>query len=1082
MTIARLPGYLLLCAAMACLSHAHAQSRWSATFAGNPPEPLALDGVQPQRDGSVLVRGKRPPGHYWFLLLDAGLRVVDRAYGGQYTKLPLGAAAGDGSIALLPYFNDGIEVQPPSRLCWVWKDALGSLDVRATHDTVGPHADTPFERRLDAGGVYYGMSVWTGLVGFEPDCNARHFSAPWEWPREVIAVPTAEAAYFAGMGEDANLHLTRVEGDRTVWTRSLGEARAAPGLELHAAPDGDVVVWQYTNPGATGPQRRVITRIDSAGTVRWSKTYEADPLPSAVLVDGDRTLVIHGDAGACSGVSSVGVASLDSAGAERWRQSLATCHVHGLYDADPARARLLADADGALWSPGETGLQVFSQPLDGYSPLARAADGRILMAKGDVAGFGATLAVRDADSPAAQDVSLDAPVPGVPVAAFHDAQGAFVVTQDLAGSADLVHFAPSGQLRWRRPLSLPARLDNEIPPGRFDVAANDDRFCIWHQTASYTIAFRSHLACFERGSGAPLFPWVDLPFDYSGVDPTLTVRADGSVDALGVGCYFEPPATTCFSRARRFILDPQGQLLRTDEYGRLHAGTELGARAISAPTSGDIAVFHNPPEGTRIAVYDRDAMQRWSLPATGQVDPLMLSDDGSLLLRSEGRFELRDRLGALRWHYTLPASADVAATGIRAAMLSSGDVFLFASTWDGKRFRARLRAADGVPVWEIADAAQSRYDYLSTLRASDDGRFVFLVPRWSEDQRFIAFSMQDGAIVGAAARTIPPPMKSGAAVAAVAGDGSLLIAQGLPSAGRTEVEFRTPGMQLAPSADSAAAFPGTWHAQDAPGQGFAFHEEGGVVYGAWFTYSSVGGHGASEQRWYTLVSDGPFDAAGTSFAIFRSAPGEFAQGPATAATQVGTASLSTLDCNGLLLTFAFDTSEQEGRNGVIPLTRVSPASAACDAAAPSTSDSSGAWYDPQAGGQGVLFDLRPSTATSAGMLAGGWFTFDAHAQPGDDTKLHWFTLAGAPASPGSDEMHVTIYRTVGGRLDAEPTNNTWEVGHATLKLLACDRATLEYTFLDDPIAHAFRGRHGLVPLQRAMPCAASATKEAVPDS
>jgi hypothetical protein len=277
---------------------------------------------------------------------------------------------------------------------------------------------------------------------------------------------------------------------------------------------------------------------------------------------------------------------------------------------------------------------------------------------------------------------------------------------------------------------------------------------------------------------------------------------------------------------------------------------------------------------------------------------------------------------------------------------------------------------------------------------------------------------------------------------------------------------------------------GAWQSNDRGGQGLFFDVDDSIgAYGAWFTYSLLGGFHPGEQRWYTLVQDADapgVDPSRVSFVIYRNSGGQFAAAPATQGERVGSASLHVIGCDRALYSYRFDAGFESGVGASIPLTRAAPATRSCvgnpDATTAASAArgldprSSGAWYDAAAPGPGLAFDLRPPQDSDPGLFGGAWFTYDPEGKSDDPTSQHWFTLAGDLSGAADGEFSVPIYRTFGGTLGGEPTNNTWQVGTATLTFSACDSASLQYLFDQNEIAGAFAGLSGAIMLQRVASC------------
>jgi hypothetical protein len=116
---------------------------------------------------------------------------------------------------------------------------------------------------------------------------------------------------------------------------------------------------------------------------------------------------------------------------------------------------------------------------------------------------------------------------------------------------------------------------------------------------------------------------------------------------------------------------------------------------------------------------------------------------------------------------------------------------------------------------------------------------------------------------------------------------------------------------------------------------------------------------------------------------------------------------------------------------------------------------SGAWYNPQTPGQGLLIEVIPET----GELFVGWFTFND--QPGlalGAEEHRWLTAQG-PYSGSRAEL--VLYNTTGGVFNSDTLPTTEAVGEALLSFTDCGNARLTFD-LDG-------GLNGTIPLVRLTP-------------
>ena len=88
------------------------------------------------------------------------------------------------------------------------------------------------------------------------------------------------------------------------------------------------------------------------------------------------------------------------------------------------------------------------------------------------------------------------------------------------------------------------------------------------------------------------------------------------------------------------------------------------------------------------------------------------------------------------------------------------------------------------------------------------------------------------------------------------------------------------------------------------------------------------------------------------------------------------------------------------------------------------------------------------------------------ARPASQSRQHWFTLQGDLAQARDGRVDAHIVQTTDGGFDFLPTYNANVVGIATLTVLGCDRATLDYRFTDPLISGPFADRSGRLALTR----------------
>jgi hypothetical protein len=283
-----------------------------------------------------------------------------------------------------------------------------------------------------------------------------------------------------------------------------------------------------------------------------------------------------------------------------------------------------------------------------------------------------------------------------------------------------------------------------------------------------------------------------------------------------------------------------------------------------------------------------------------------------------------------------------------------------------------------------------------------------------------------------------------------------------------------------------AGISGAWYPEYASGQGFQLHyfADSRTLFMPWFTFTSSGGSGATPLRWYALQGTVAPGAQSVALDIIRNQGGNFDAAPTTQPERVGSATIAFSSCDRANLDYNFDSALALG-SGRITLTRLTPRDAPCTLAdgtvSPPTVTTtasggfetrhSGAWYDPATSGQGLMFSITPASGSNGGVFFAPWFTYDPQGAHDETTRQHWFTIQGELRNAIGGVAELAIYRTTGGTFDVGPATNTSRVGTATVRMLDCQRAQLDYRFDDTDTAGAFRARAGSINLQRIGGCA-----------
>jgi len=115
---------------------------------------------------------------------------------------------------------------------------------------------------------------------------------------------------------------------------------------------------------------------------------------------------------------------------------------------------------------------------------------------------------------------------------------------------------------------------------------------------------------------------------------------------------------------------------------------------------------------------------------------------------------------------------------------------------------------------------------------------------------------------------------------------------------------------------------------------------------------------------------------------------------------------------------------------------------------------SGAWWNPETSGQGLLLDVEPEEQYM--FLA--WFTY-TDGEATYPAEQHWFTAQG---NYSGDSATLPVYQTLGGRFDDPRPVSGKVVGEMNLRFDNCNQGTVSYAIDDWEVQGAF-------PIQRLIP-------------
>jgi len=240
----------------------------------------------------------------------------------------------------------------------------------------------------------------------------------------------------------------------------------------------------------------------------------------------------------------------------------------------------------------------------------------------------------------------------------------------------------------------------------------------------------------------------------------------------------------------------------------------------------------------------------------------------------------------------------------------------------------------------------------------------------------------------------------------------------------------------------------------------------GVIFGGWFNYlcspdtaCPVNADDPLQlQQWFSVQGEMDASQPYATLGIYESRGGNFDAPPAVGATQVGSVSIAFEDCTHGILNYHF--ADGRYRDRAIPLTRLTSPTTCTPGgsanAAPSNALLSGAWYDAQTGGQGMVIDI----SAAQGALFAGWYTYAPDGSQADPREgQRWYTLQTMFAPGATSFNDVTIYESTGGAFEGPADIHTVPVGRASLSFQSCTAMTIDYTFTAGENAGRTATRH-----------------------
>lgn len=925
---------------------------------------------------------------------------------------------------------------------------------------------------MHADGVDAQGGVWLlfdngSVVRHARDCRAESIATTSTPVERMVADNHSRAVYLLA----ASGQLLRVEPSGIAWSIELPDYADSQGLTpgLDVAADGDILVGYIEDTDFSS----VVMRIDPGGSPRWRTVLDRNLRVHYMESLGNSVLLVETNA----------VLALDADGHMAWSAAEARTAMGSLprpaasgfswlrYENLPAGGDDTRTQSVVAYAEASGPVREWHlpSPLRGVAGLA----GGGLLAWEPLTShfFSPGLALFRGD-----------PAPGTPLEAIDlptrrashhfgsalvDERGLLAVTWNSHGwrVTELDH---AHALRWQ----VHEELTPDAVTPRFRLAANDTSTCVIVQVASPDSASdNARLQCFDRTDGAALFPSISLVAH----EPQLRMLADGRAELL-FGESLAPP------ELRRLLVATDGSL---DEprtpfasaptlSSRISAATPFGAGhwALVWADSLDRQTLRIVPFGGSGQQISRPIPDVWGTPILSDRDSALATHADRVAVLS--RVRSLDTPGAAISVYGLDGetfwqrSFPLVSTASPSALLAIEPGWLLLRADGPRLILTALERDSGNLIWERLQvvpefggdefSGPQAHPVLQLLSQPSGTRFG-IVAELPAATRIAWHDASDGRPLA----TLTTPVRIDPTSAFALGANDELVIAGAAPAGsepgptlaRTDLHSRSELGSV-----PAERLRGAWFDPALSGQGLLVEAlpAQDLLFAAWFTFSSAGGHQPTELRWYTMQG-ALSDAATTGLSVLRNRGGVFASAPTTIAEPLGTARLHLAAGGGLQVHFEMNASEDAPQNGGLDLVPLLPEH---EVPGPLV------WFDPVTTGQGLVLNAPLGAGP---ILFAGWFTYDPEGHADDPHAHHWFTLQGADGPVSTETRQVQIVRTIGGRLGVEGTGNSHAVGHAALTPLACDRLRLEYMFDDTDLAGDFAGRSGSMLLQPISGCA-----------
>ncbi|HVJ62982.1 MAG TPA: PQQ-binding-like beta-propeller repeat protein, partial [Tahibacter sp.] len=766
----------------------------------------------------------------------------------------------------------------------------------------------------------------------QPDCKSVAFNADGSaWvggatalyrvgldgvQRHRLEIGAQETINKVAALADGGVLVQSQAGDATGWRLSrfdqagglVWERRSAVSFQFAAVSDGGAFMLTSSN------RRLQVTRLDASGATRWSR----DPMPfnsfvmqaeatsdNALYVVGGETVWMLSRPTTLLHISSDGAISWDRPFCDTTSaapQDAMTIDSNGNSAVVCAQTLLRRGRDG------ETTARI-TLPFDAKTQLSAEPGGTLRILGQQTAANRSLVIDVDAEnrihSTGVDNVTDNAPL-SLRAGAI-DSDGASYLLSDQT----LSKLSPAGSLLWRTDaptfqlqsatLSVAnrqvcARQYHSVPPGN----GNSHRYSFF---------------CLDTDSGRVLWRSDTPPGTGANEHVAATALDDGNSLTLVA-------ITGSYTLDLR---DRNGSVLRhIDAVGQIHSA--LIDRKGRAFLLVDGSLVH----------YAADGQRRYQVPGAVPGYPTAISSDDAgnvYILGSAGQDKKIWAVGAsgtTRWIQTVGSPAGFNAS-VGQLMLGSNAVYVMQF---GRL--SRFASTTGEQQWQY-DSTNPRLSLLDAggrMALNVAGNVLVQVYSGGDRLRFERIDASSGSRLGERVAGCGITCGQVATLALDTEGSARVLLDTLDNAGQSATAMAISGIAAdAPRTRlDQPGITGAWWSPYANGEGLAFDwlPTSRTLFGAWFTYSNIGGNDPAELRWYTVQASGV--ASSTTqleLPILETTGGNFAAGPPVSPRRVGSAIVTFSDCNNGLLDYAFDAGHNDARSGTITLSRLSPATQPC---------------------------------------------------------------------------------------------------------------------------------------------------------